>query len=68
MGEFYECDIKIIEKNIRTIVNFLKKQNKKFIVNKQIQKFFSNKTNDNKSPIKTRKKNYKKTSKKISKK
>ena len=42
-GEFYECDIKIIEKNIHTIINFLKKQNKNFIVDNNIQKFFNNK-------------------------
>lgn len=67
-GEFYECDIKIIEKNIRTIVNFLKKQNEKFIVSKQIQKFFNNKINIKKSTKKTSKKSTKKSSKKTRKK
>ena len=67
-GEFYECYIKIIEKNIRTIVNFLKKQNEKFIVSKQIQKFFYDNINTYKSIKKTSKKLSKKISNKPSKK
>ena len=67
-GEFYKCDIKIIEKNIRSIINFLKKQNEKFIISKQIQKFYNNKIDNYKSIKKTGKKSNKKTSKKLSKK
>lgn len=66
-GEFYECDIKIIEKNIHNIINFLKKQNNNFKVDNDIQKFFNNKINKF-NLTKLNKKNSKKSSKKLSKK
>jgi len=69
-GEFYKCDISVIEKNIKSIVNFLKKtKNDCGFKNKPIEKFY--KTNKSKYDIKTKtlkKKSSKQTNKKSSKK
>ena len=60
-GEFYTCDIQIIEKTINNICLFLKKNNNKFIFEKDsIQKLYKT----NKSYVIQNKKNSKKTSKK----
>ena len=72
-GEFYKCNILVIEKNIKSIVNFLKKTNNDcgFKI-KPIEKFY--KTNKSKcvievkTPKKSSKKSIKKSSKKSSKK
>ena len=64
-GEFYTCDITIIENAITNICNFMKKQNNNFIFEKNsIQKLYKkNKSNFN-NIIKSSKKTSKKTSKK----
>jgi hypothetical protein len=61
-GEFYNCDIQIIEQKINNICNFLKKNNNNFIFDKNsIQKLYKK---TNKSTIIQVKKNSKKSSKK----